>query len=138
MCALMLLLAPIATTAQQPKAEPPQAAYFTKVDVIIINRVRSQTTEYDAWGRPIYKPTEVWWVSFWDKVRVSVLPVPGMKIDRGWWSMGNVRNIAPCTDGWLVESNDGMNVIAPELLVIDSPYDWEMRNRGIYLPIRKP
>ena len=138
MYALMLLLAPIATTGEQPKAEPAQVAYFVKVDVIVINRVRSQTTEYDAWGRPIHKPTETWWVSFWDHVRVSVLPVPRMKIARGWWSMSNVRNIARCTDGWIVESNDDMNVIAAKLIVIDSPFDWEMKNRGIYMPIRKP
>lgn len=138
MYALLLVLAPIATTAPRPEAEPSQAAYFVKVDLIVINRVRSQTTEYDAWGRPIHKPTEIWWVSFWDHVRVSVLPIPGRKIDRGWWNMSNVRTIAPCTDGWLIESNDGMNVVAPKLLVIDSPFDWEMRNRGIYVPIRKP
>ena len=146
MYALLLLLAPIATSAEKPKAQPSQAeskpqvqaAYFVKVDRIIINRVRSFTTDYDAWGRPIHKPTEVWWVSFWDDVRVSVLPVPKIQIDRGWWAMDTVQNISRCTGGWLVENRNGINVIAKELTVIDSPFDWEARNRGIYLPIRKP
>lgn len=146
MYALLLLLAPIATSAEKPKTQPPkaeskpqvQAAYFVKVDRIVINRVRSFTTDYDDWGRPIHKPTEVWWVSFWDDVRVSVLPVPKMQIDRGWWAMDTVLNISRCTEGWMVENRNGLNVIARELTVIDSPFDWEMRNRHIYIPIRKP
>ncbi len=38
----------------------------------------------------------------------------------------------------MVENRNGINVIARELTVIDSPFDWEMRNRRIYIPIRKP
>lgn len=38
----------------------------------------------------------------------------------------------------MIESNDGLNVIGRELIVIDSPFDWEMKHRGIYCPIRKP
>lgn len=123
------------------KPQPPaqmQAAYFVKVDRIVINRVRSFTTEYDAWGRPTYKSTEVWWISFWDDPRAVLLPIPGLEIDRGWWAMDTVVNISRCTEGWIAENQNGINVIAKQLIVIDSSFDWEMRNRRIYRPIKKP
>jgi len=133
MYALLLLLVP--TTADH---RPEQPAYFVNVDVIVVNRVRSFNVEFDAWGRPRYKPNEVWWVSFWDELQVTLLPIPNLRIDRGWWPMSKVLNITHTTDGWLFESTDGVNVIAPVLLYVDSPFDWEMRNRRIYIPIRKP
>lgn len=111
-------------------APPPQ--YFARVDVIVINRVRSQTTSWDAWGRPLCKPTETWWISFWEIGWFEWS-------DRGWWSMTSVRSISKSScGGWVVESNDDINIVADELILIDSPYDWEMRNRVNYRPIRKP
>ena len=133
MYALLLVLAPIA--AEPPKQQP---VYFVKVDIVVINRVRTYSVEYDPWGRPTYVPHETVWVSFWDHLRLTVLPAPGLLIDRGWWTMSQVRSITRSMDGWILESKDNINVITPEIRLIDSPFDWEMRNRRIFRPIRKP
>jgi hypothetical protein len=74
----------------------------------------------------------------WSPALPGQVSVPVALIDRGWWTCAQCRDICPCTDGWLVESKDGINVVAPNMLMVDSPYDWEMRNRRIYCPIRKP
>ena len=52
--------------------------------------------------------------------------------------MRQVRCITRCSDGWVIESKDNGNVITSAIRVIDSDYDWEMRNRFLYYPIRKP
>lgn len=134
----VLLLAVVPVEA----AKPAPTAYFAKVDVIVVNRVRSHSTSYDDWGRPTHKYSEQWWVSFWECAWVPTVPaigaVPFAWIDRGWWSCSQCRAIVPCSGGWLVESKDGMNVIAPALWVVDSPFDWEVRMRRIYRPLCRP
>lgn len=134
----VFLLAVLPVEAPKPAA----TAYFAKVDVIVVNRVRSHTTSYDEWGRPTHKYTQQWWVSFWQKRWAPAIPMAGPVpigwIDRGWWSCSNCKGFYPCSDGWMVESKDGMNVIAAELLVIDSPFDWEVKHRCVYQPIKKP
>jgi hypothetical protein len=132
MYALVLLLAPMA--AEQPQ----QPAYYVKVDFVVINRVRTFNVEYDNWGRPRFVPQETVWISFWDRLRVTVLPVPQAIVARGWWTMSNLRSMTRCTEGWLLESNDNINVIAPEVRIINSSFDWEMRHRRIFRPIRRP
>lgn len=138
MKALLILAAVLPVEAQKPA----KTAYFAKVDLIIVNRVRSHTTSYDEWGRPTHKYTSQWWVSFWKKRWAPAMPfagpVPTGWIDRGWWSCSNCKGFYPCSDGWMVESKDGMNVIASDLLIIDSPFDWEVKHRCIYQPIKKP
>lgn len=127
------------TTPQVPKAEPPPPAhFFAAVDLIVVNRVREFTTTYDAWGRPSHRAKETWWISFWQKPRGVVIAAHLPLIDRGWWTMSQVRRLTSCTGGWLAESKDGLNVIAKSCIFIDSPYDWEMKNRRMYLPIKKP
>ena len=120
----------------------PSPVYFVKVDLIIVNRVRSHSTSYDAWGRPSITSSEQWWVSFWEILWTpqipGQLPIPLGLIDRGWWTYSQCRQIVPSSDGWLLESKDGINVLAPNVWFVDSPYDWEMRHRRIYCPIRKP
>lgn len=134
----VLLIAVLPVEAPKPAV----TAHFAKVDVIIVNRVRSHSISYDEWGRPKRAFSEQWWVSFWEVVWAPNLHGPGAVpvswIDRGWWACSNCRGFFPCTDGWLVESKDGVNVVAPELLVVDSPYDWEVKHRKVYKPIRKP
>jgi len=138
----VLLLAAMPTQAETSKATAKATAYFVDVDLIIINRVRGHSTSYDDWGRPHMKTSEQWWVSFWQYKWLPVYPggvrVPIALIDRGWWSCSQIKAIELCSDGYLVESKDGMNVIAPNLSIVDSPYDWEMRHRRIYKPIRRP
>ena len=141
----VFLLATLPANSPAPQKAAPQEpapAYFVKVDLIVVNRVRSHTTNYDAWGRPCTRCTEQWWVSFWE-VKWSpkipgLLSVPIDIIDRGWWTCSQCVGFFPCTEGWLVESKDRINVTAPDMVLIDSPYDWEMRNRRNYRPIKKP
>lgn len=132
MTAVLLLLAVVkdclTTETQQ----------FVRVDFVVINRVRTFDTEYDGWGRPRVVPRESVWISFWDHLRVTVLPGPGPLVARGWWTASNLRNMVPCTDGWLLESNDGVNVVTSEIRFINSPFDWELRHRRIFRPIQKP
>jgi hypothetical protein len=59
-------------------------------------------------------------------------------VARGWWTMSQLRSIIPCTEGWLLESKDNLNVITPEVRFINSPFDWEMRHRRIFRPFRRP
>ena len=134
----VLLLAALPVQAPKPAA----TAYYAKVDVILVNRVRSHSTSYDEWGRQKRTFSEQWWVSFW---QVQWIPsptgigsIPAVCIDRGWWSCSNCKGFYPCTDGWLVESKDGLNVVAPNLFIVDSPFDWEVKHRKVYKPIRKP
>jgi len=125
---------------QAPK--PAGTAHFAKVDVIIVNRVRNHSTSYDEWGRPSHKFSEQWWVSFWDVLWVPAVPAAGALpagwVDRGWWPCSNCRGMYPCSDGWMVESKDGLNVVAGKLWIIDSPFDWEVKHRKLYRPIKKP
>ena len=86
--------------------------------------------------------TETWWVSFWDVVVVNIPPFGPVfvdLVDRGWWPMGDVRTLAPCSDGFAIEKKgrSGLTVIGTELWVIDSPFDWEVKHRRIYRPIRE-
>lgn len=136
----MSLFYPIVFVFMPPvPAEPPkQSVYFVKVDFVVINRVRSYSVEYDAWDRPTIVPHETVWVSFWDRLALTVIPTPGLRVGRGWWTMSQVRSITQATEGWIVESKDNINVITPEIRLIDSTFDWEMRNRYIFRPIRKP
>lgn len=137
----VLLLAALPANAAPPQA-PPTPAYFAKVDLIVVNRVRSHSTNYDAWGRPCTRCSEQWWVSFWEVSWSPRIPgihsVPIELIDRGWWTCSQCVGFYPCTDGWMVESKDGINVSAAQMIVIDSPFDWEMRHRRTYRPIKKP
>lgn len=137
----LLMLAAVAPAAANASPSS-SSAYFVTVDLIVVNRVRSHSTSYDAWGRPSTTSSEQWWVSFWELLWTPTIPgqfsVPLALIDRGWWTCAQCRHVCPCSDGWLVESKDGINVVAPHLWIVDSPYDWEMRNRRIYCPIRKP
>ncbi len=134
----ILLLATLPVDASGPVKD----GFFVDVDVIIVNRVRTHSTSYDDWGRPHIKCSEQWWVSFWEILWMPAIPghaaMPIAWIDRGWWTCSHCEGVFPCTEGWMVESKDGINVTAPQLLVIDSPYDWEMKNRKIYRPITKP
>ena len=134
--ALLLMFAPV--TAEQPR----QTEYTVVVSVIVINRVRSYTEITDDWGRKTWKPHEVWWISFWLKP-YSVFPgawYPGKLcwwIDRGWWSAGNV-SMSRCSDGWMMRDGNGLNIVAPEVWVIDSTFDVELTWRNsAYKPIRK-
>lgn len=134
----ILLLAVLPVEAPKPAA----TAYYAQVDLIVINRVRSHTTSYDEWGRPRHRFSEQWWVSFWDILWVPAAPLGGVLpagwIDRGWWSSSNCVGISPCSDGWVVESKNGLNVVAKKLWVIDSPFDWEVKHRKLYRPLKKP
>lgn len=47
-------------------------------------------------------------------------------------------SLTPCSQGWAATNEDGLTVFADELLIIDSPYDWEVRNRLLSDPVRKP
>jgi hypothetical protein len=138
MLTLLMLAAAVPAAADASSS----SAFYVKVDLIVVNRVRSHSTSYDAWGRPSTTSTEQWWVSFWELLWSPAIPghvsVPLGWIDRGWWTYTQCRDFSPCSEGWLVESKDGINVVAPHLSIVDSPYDWEMRNRRIYCPIRKP
>ena len=120
----------------EKKDEPPQQVYFVKVDRIVINRHRHYRVKFDAWDRPQISCYEYWWVSFWDK---KWIPIPFMSVfiwqDRGYFGECNIRSISQCTDGWMIESVDGVNVISENLIFVDSPYDWEMRKRVLYNPI---
>lgn len=139
----MTVLQPILLMLAAGTAEPVQPAWFARVDLILVNRVRSVTIEYDAWGRPVYRTSEVCWVSFW---RRPYAPCPGgwwpvckrAWIDCGWWNWNRVRLLAPCSDGWVIENDDALNVVAPDLLVIDSGFDYELRHRGAYRPLKTP
>ncbi len=137
----VLLLAALPANAATP-AQQANAAYFVKVDLIVVNRVRSHSTNYDPWGRPCTRCSEQWWVSFWDVQWSPAIPgfvsMPIGLIDRGWWTCSQCVGFFPSTDGWLVEAKDGINVSAPHMILIDSPFDWEMRNRRVYRPIKKP
>ena len=113
-----------------------EPAYYVTVDFVVINHVKTYSVEFDAWDRPRIKPHETVWVSFWDRLHATFIPV-GL-VARGWASMSQVRNITRCSDGWMISLKNNVNVITPEIRVIESPYDWEMRNRRIYRPIRKP
>lgn len=132
----ILLAAPCAARKPAPTAE------FVKVDLIVINRVRSHhvETEFDYRWRAVERHvyTETWWISFWDKPFAALLPLPGAWIDRGWWQADALQNISRGPDGWILESKDGLNVIGRELWIIDSPFDWEVRMRRVYQPIRRP
>lgn len=131
---LTLLLAmpvPTAAPAEQPE-------YFVDVDYVVINRVRTYQVTLDDWGRPTWTANETVWLSFWDRLPVAVLPAPGVIMARGWWTSSNLLEISPCTEGWVFRSKDGINVIASELRFVNSPFDWEMRHRRIFRPIRRP
>lgn len=133
------LLVPTPAVKPAKSMSPPATAWFVEVDLIVVNRVRSYATSYDAWGRPRIIVSERWWVSFWDDLPpVVVIPTPGLRIDRGYWLMDQVVHISRASGGWIVESKGGINVIAARFWFIDSHYDWEMRNRRIFRPIRKP
>lgn len=134
----ILLLATLPVDA----AGSSNAEYFVEVDVIVINRVRTHSTSYDDWGRPRIKCSEQWWVSFWEVLWSPKLPgypaMPMAWIDRGWWTCSHCEGYFPCTEGWMARSKDGINVSARHLWIVDSPYDWEMKNRQVYRPIAKP
>lgn len=115
-------------------APEPDGSRLVIVDRIVINRVRSVSWAFDAWGRPVSTPSEIWWVSYWERCRAVVLPVP--MIDRGWAAMSQVVLITPSTAGWCVELKNGLCVSARELVVIDSPFDWEMKHRVVYWPLK--
>lgn len=124
-------------------AVPNQPAWFVKVDLCVINHVRSFNTEWDQWDRPRFKPSSTTWVSFWSICWTPPLPylaasVPVALVNHGWRTTNQTRNIVPCEDGWIIENKDGINVIARDVWVVASPYDWEMRNRRLYCPLRKP
>lgn len=133
---LLLTVLPV----QAPK--PAATAYLANVDLIVVNRVRSHSTSYDEWGRAKRAFSEQWWVSFWEYVWVpmpnGVGAVPAACIDRGWWSCSNCRGFYRCSDGWMVESKDDLNVVGADLIVVDSPFDWEVKHRKVYKPISKP
>jgi len=130
--------------------QPLQGGYYVKVDVIVINRQRRiREWEEENWRHELVAKrefSETWWVSFWDVLVVSVPPLGPLYvdfIDRGWWSADKVESLAPCSDGFVIERKPekgelGLSVIGTELHIIDSPYDWEMRNRRIYQPIQAP
>ena len=117
---------------------PVQPSSVVMVELVIINFVRTTTETEDVWGRPRYTPNLTIWVSFWDYCTVPWIPSDRCLIARGWWIMSQVRSITCCSDGWIFESKDNVNIITPEIRLIDSDYDFEMRNRIIYQPIRKP
>lgn len=129
---------------------PAQTADFVKVDFIVINRHR-QVREWEEtnWEhQPVVRRefTENWWVSFWDVLVVDVPrfgPVFYELVDRGWWRFDQIELISPCSDGFMVQAKSadgkpGLTVLAGEVHLIDSPFDWEVRNRRIYDPIRRP
>lgn len=135
----MLFLAP----CEAPK--PAAVGSCVRVDIIVINRHR-QVREWDElnWRNYVVRKrefTETWWVSFWDVKVVSLPPFGPIfvdLVDRGWWPMGDVRSVAPCTEGFSVEKKGraGLVVIGTELRVIDSPFDWEVKHRRFYRPIK--
>jgi hypothetical protein len=133
--ALMLLVAWQAA-AVKPSGH---SGLFVNVDFVVLNYARSYTEERDAWGRPHRTPTLTIWVSYWDCLTVPLgwtgASVPVALIARGWDAESGVRSIVPCSEGWLIASEKA-NVIASDLSVVCSPYDWELRNRWLYWPIR--
>ena len=121
-------------------AEP--RSLIAEFDFAIINHVRTYTVEFDRWGRPTWTPHLTAWVSFYDFVtlpRGLIVPsVPVAWINRGWWTVSQTRSILPCSDGWLLDSTDRVTVVATAVYLVESDYDWEMRHRKWFDPIRKP
>lgn len=135
MTTLLLILMPIMAEI------PQQPVVFVQVDAVVINRVRSYSESTDAWGRTQITTHEQTWVSFWSDFQLPTFLGGGripFAIDHGWWTMSQVKNIAPATDGWMIESQDGINVTAGKLLLIESDFDWELRNRRVYRPMQMP
>ena len=122
--------------------QPQQPSYFARVDFVVINHVRTFHVTYDRWDRPCTTASITTWVSYYDWKWSTPLPgfhgvcVPVGWVNRGFVTIGNARMLR-CTDGWLVETPE-YTVITPVLLVVDSDYDFELRWRRIFRPIRRP
>lgn len=119
---------------------PAPTMMFVFVDRIVINRVRNHHTvlDFDVRWRTVERHvwTTTWWISFWDRPAFeALLPAPGAWIDRGWWRGDRLARICHGPDGWIVEARDGPAVAAQALLIVDSPYDWEVRHRRIWRPL---
>ena len=105
---------------------------MARADFIVINRVRSVSITHDEYGREHRSYSEQWWASWYEWM--PIYPPAGLLINRGWNSFEASR-LAPCSEGWAYRS-PGVVIVATELLYIDSPYDFEVRNRKIYLPFQ--
>lgn len=131
----MLYILILAAAPPAAAVQPQHTIYIVKVDFVVVNTVRRTSTVYDAWGRPRYTASSTIWISFYDRLPTFI---PVGWINRGWWAANQLRSCVPCTEGWAFESKNNMLIIAQQIVFIDSTYDWEMRNRYIYLPIRIP
>lgn len=121
-----------------PTLAAPEPVWMVRVDFVVINEQRCYDETTDAWGRPRLNVTHRTWVSFWDYCKVPAIRCERCIVARGWWLGGQVQSINQCSDGWILESASGINVITPEIRLVSSDYDWEARNRFIFDPIRKP
>lgn len=134
--------------APREAPRPAVVVPVVRVDIIVVNRHR-QVREWDErnWRHDLIRKrefTETWWVSFWDLMVVSVPPFGPVAvdlIDRGWWPANEIEVVAPAHHGFAVvkkgsEKKPGLTVIGSELWIIDSPFDWEVRNRRLYRPMR--
>lgn len=127
---------------------PAPSLVLVEVDRIVVNRHRQVRT----WQQPNWRHqlvlkrefTDNWWVSFWDVVLVQAGPVFFVQlVDRGWWRANQVEAFSPTDKGWAVfaksvDGKPGLVIEARELVIVDSPYDWEAKNRQVYNPIIRP
>ena len=140
-----------ASFARDPVSAPRPASTVlaVQVDLIVINRHRQvrKWEELDHRLRVVKKRkfTETWWVSFWDAI---VVPSPAGGIlfadivDRGWWPGGDTLFLQRCSTGFCIGQKSArpgaprLVVFARSLCVVDSPFDYEVKNRRFYQPIQ--
>lgn len=131
---------PVPAVAIRPVRNCGDTTRLVDVDLIVVNRVRRVLVTRDARGRLVQVPSEVWYVSFYDFLRVPAIPGllvnPVVMVHRGWRNCFGLGCAQRCSGGWVIDTNDGFTVVGTKLFFIDSPYDWELRHRAIYLPIR--
>lgn len=142
--ALLILFAAGPVEATRPCA----VELVARVDLIVVNRhrvVQEREEEARVGGFiTIRQYSEFWWVSFWEWRVVWIHRTPlVLFVSRGWCAMSDIRDVTPCTNGFAFERNSRVagnrfTVIAPELRIIDSPFDWEMRHRTLFVPFSFP
>lgn len=118
---------------------PCLAARCVRVDLIIINRHRKvrEWTEPNARGYLVTRRefSESWWIVLVDRLPCNQRkPFASIEkvINRGWCAFDPSK----LSTGWAYQFGD-VTVFSGLLIIIDSPYDYDLKHRAIYKPIRK-